>query len=328
MTNHILKWWHYLIAVTILLLLAIISLSIGTGDLSIWSLLTGGGTANEWRLLIVSRIPRTIAIILAGASLSIGGLIMQSIMQNRFVEPSTTGVTESVSLTLLIVTLLLPNASLFTKMSLAIVGAIIGSLILLSVIRALSKGQVMLVPLIGIILAGIINAVANLIAWHFDLQATLSAWRLGDFSGVLKGRYEMIYFEAILLLVAYLYAERFTIVSLGKDISINLGLNYRQITLIGVVMVAMISAISMIVAGTLPFLGIVVPNIVAYLFGDNIKSTLPMVAMGGAIFVLMSDMISRLMIYPAEIPVGTVIGTLGSGLFLFIIFKWMRRRVL
>lgn len=314
------KWRYYLITALFLLGLTILSIVIGTGELSINNIFLGQASAHELQILFVSRLPRTSAIILAGASLSIGGLIMQALAQNRFVEPSTTGVTESASMGLLLATLFLPNASLMIKMSVAMLFSVVGTFILMTVIRKLGRGQMLVVPLIGLILSGIIGAISKLIAWQYDLQGTLQAWSIGDFSGVLKGRYELIYIELILVLIAYLYAERFMIISLGKDISINLGVNYQRLSLVGLVIVAFIAAISLVIVGTLPFLGIVVPNIVSLLFGDHLKESLPLVAMWGAGFVLLSDIISRLLIYPAEVPVGVVIGVLGSGLFLMIIF--------
>lgn len=321
------KWHHYLVIAILLIILSIISLAIGTGEISLLAIISGRATLNEINLLFVSRLPRTITIIISGASLAIGGLIMQALMQNRFVEPATTGVTESASLGLLIATIFFPNSDLLMKMIIAIIFAIVGTLILMNIIQHLGQGQIFVVPLLGIILSGIVGAIDDYLAWQFNLQMTLQSWSLGDFSGVLRGRYELIYFSIILLVVAYLFAERFTIVSLGKDIATNLGLNYQTISLLGIIIVSFISAISLVVIGTLPFLGIVVPNIISLIYGDNLKNSLPIVAMSGAIFVLVSDIIARSIIYPAEIPVGVVIGVIGAGLFLLLLYYLNKKPV-
>lgn len=320
------KGWHYLSAVLLLFILCLVSLSLGTEEVSLLSFIQGEATDSAREVIFVSRIPRTISLILSGSSLAIAGLMMQSFVQNRFVEPATTGVTESASLGLLIVTLLRPEMPLMGKIIFAILFAMIGSFILITVINRIGKGHLVVVPLIGMILSGIIGAIGNFLAWQFNLQSVLQSVNMGDFSGVLQGRYEMIYIELFLLLAAYYFVDRFMIVALGRDIATNLGINYNLFILIGLAFVASISAISLVIAGSLPFLGIVVPNIISLFFGDNLKQTLPLVALGGAILLTVSDIISRLIVYPAEIPVGVVIGVLGSGMVLVLLRYYIDER--
>jgi len=305
----------------IILCLALLSINIGTADFSLKSIFQGSMTQDQWQILTVSRIPRTISIILAGASMSIAGLILQLLVQNKFVEPSTTGITESSGLGILIVTILFPAASIMTKMIFAVIFSLFGTFLLMQVIKHIKNKSVIVVPLLGMTLSGIIGSFATFIAWEFDLQSTLSAWSLGDFSGILKGRFELLYLVGIVCLLAYFYADKFTLASLGKTMSENLGLNYKQIYSIGLIIVAVVSGINTVVAGSLPFLGMIIPNIVSTIFGDYARKSLPFVSMGGAIFVLVSDILSRTLIAPAEMPVGVIMGVIVSAAFLIILIK-------
>src|SRR5690606_39202770 len=97
-----------LVAIVVTLALAIISLFVGVSDVSLGALLSSSPEDRPTQVLLISRIPRTLAIILSGASMAIAGLVMQMVVRNRFVEPSTAGTTESASLGFLTVTLLAP----------------------------------------------------------------------------------------------------------------------------------------------------------------------------------------------------------------------------
>lgn len=116
-------------------------------------------------------------------------------------------------------------------------------------------------------------------------------------------------------------ADRFTVSGMGRDFSVNVGLNYRRVQLTGMGMIAIISGVVIVVIGVLPFLGLIVPNIVSMIFGDNLRRTVPWVALLGALLVISCDIIGRLIIYPFEIPVSALLGVLGAVIFLMLIIK-------
>lgn len=246
---------------------------------------------------------------------------MQMLMRNRFVEPSMTGTTESAALGLLLVTLLFPSTPVGVKMLAASVVAILGLGGFMLIIRRLPPTATLLIPLTGIIYGGVISAVGVFIAYEYDMMQSLVAWVLGDFSSVLAGRYELLWGTAVLCGIAYLYANQFTIVGLGREMSVSLGLNPQQITLIGLVIVALIAAMVVVTVGGIPFVGLVVPNVMSRLMGDNARDTLPWIMVFGAVLMLACDILSRLLNFPYEIPVGTIIGILGSITFLYLLFR-------
>ena len=304
------------------LLLVLSSLFIGVSEVSIHTLFTDEA-ARE--VFFASRIPRTASVILTGMSMANAGLIMQMLMRNRFVEPSMTGTTQAAALGLLLVTLLMPQGSVTLKMLFACFAAIIGLMGFMLIVRVLPPTAKLLAPLVGIIYGGVIGAVATFIAYEYDMMQYLVAWFIGDFSSVLAGRYELLWLTAALCILAFLYANQFTIAGLGKDISTNLGLNHNTIVMIGLLIVALISAIVVVTVGAIPFVGLVVPNIVSRLMGDNVRRVLPWIMMSGAALVLACDILSRLVNYPYEIPVGTIIGIIGTILFLYLLYARPRR---
>ncbi|WP_066296982.1 ABC transporter permease [Arthrobacter luteolus] len=304
---------------TAVLVLAVVSMFVGVSDVSLGSLLAGDEHA--WDIFWISRVPRTLSIILAGMALSVAGLIMQLMARNKFVEPSTVGTVESASLGILVVTVFLPGASLFLKMSTATVFAVAGTALFLLVLRRIPLRNTLIVPLVGIMLGGVIAAVTTFFAYRFDLLQTLNSWMTGDFSGVLRGRYELLWIVGALTLIGYLAADRFTVAGMGQDFTTNLGLNYNRVMTLGLIIVSLISAVVVVSVGSVPFLGLIVPNLVSLLIGDNVRRAIPWVAIFGAGFVLACDIIGRTIRYPYEIPVGVIVSAIGSALFLYLLLR-------
>ncbi|EIM27484.1 ABC-type enterochelin transport system, permease component [Microvirga lotononidis] len=310
-----------LLVLAAVMVLALISLLIGASDLSPASLLSPQDGSQATRILVVSRIPRTVALVLAGMAMAVAGLIMQMLTQNRFVEPSTAGTVESAGLGLLTVTLFAPDLPVFGKMLVAAGFALAGTALFLRILRLVPLRSVLTVPLVGIMLGGIISAITTFFAYRFDLMQSLNAWTTGDFSGVLRGRYELLWVTFGLTLLAYLAADRLTLAGTGRDFSTNLGLRYRSVVSFGLVIVSMVTATVVVTVGMMPFLGLIVPNVVSMMIGDNMRRALPRVAVMGAGLVLVCDVIGRVVYYPYEVPIGTIMGVVGSALFLVLLLK-------
>jgi iron complex transport system permease protein len=313
-----------LLAIVATAILAVVSLFVGVSDLSLGALLSTSPEARPMQILLISRIPRTLAIILSGSAMAIAGLVMQMIVRNRFVEPSTAGTTESASLGFLVATLLVPGWPLMGKMLIAAAFALAGTALFLRILRAVPLRDVMLVPLVGIMLGGIIGAVTSFFAYRFELLPSLLAWNMGDFSGILRGRYELLWIGLGCGALAYLAADRFTVAGMGKDFTTNLGLNYQQVMVLGLIIVSLVSAVVLVTAGSIPFLGLIIPNLVSLMVGDNMRRTVPWVAVMGAGFVLACDILGRVVRYPYEIPISVVVGVIGSAVFLYLLLRSRR----
>ena len=309
-----------LIIVAVTLVLFAVSLSVGVAEFS-WAKLFSGSLNDSTQVMITSRLPRTFAIVLTGASMGVAGMMMQILLKNRFVEPSMVGASQSATLGLLLMALLLPAAPLLAKMSVAAVAALLGMLLFMTLVRRLPPTAQLLVPLVGIIYGGVIEAVYTFIAYEADMMQLISFWQSGDFSGVLQGRYELLWLTGILAAAAYAIADQLTIVGLGESAAVNLGINPRAVLWAGLVMVALITSLVLVTVGNIPFIGLVVPNIVSLLLGDKLRAGLPAVALLGAALVLLCDIVGRVIVFPFEIPVSTVFGVLGTVLFLGLLMR-------
>lgn len=315
------KYGAYLIGLGLLSTLVMLSLVTGVTRMSLIDL---WHDAEMREILFVSRFPRTVALVLAGSAMSVAGQIMQMLTQNRFVEPSVVGTTQSASLGLLLVMVWYPAAPVIFKMCIASLFALAGTVLFMLLIQRIRQKSAFIVPLAGIMLGAVFSSVTTFLGMQFDILQSLGSWESGDFSSVMQGRYELIWIVGMITLLAALIADRFTVAGLGQDFSVNVGLNYRQIQLTGMAMIAIVSGMVIVVVGVLPFLGLVVPNIVSMIFGDNLRRTVPWVAMTGAILVLSCDILGRLIIYPFEVPVSALLGVLGAAVFLVLIIRGRR----
>lgn len=313
-----------ILAIVVTIALAIVSLFVGVSDVSLGALLSPSPQDRPMQVLLISRIPRTLAIILSGSAMAVAGLVMQVIVRNRFVEPTTSGTTESASLGFLAVTLLAPGWPLMGKMLVSAAFALAGTALFLRILRAVPLRDAMLVPLVGIMLGGVIGAVTSFIAYRYELLPSLLAWTMGDFSGILRGRYELLWIGLACGVLAYVAADRFTVAGMGKDFTTNLGLNYQRVMVLGLVIVSMVSAVVLVSAGSIPFLGLIIPNLVSLMVGDNMRRTVPWVAVTGAGFVLACDILGRVVRAPYEIPISVVVGVIGSAIFLYLLLRTRR----
>ncbi|WP_345751408.1 ABC transporter permease [Microbacterium rhizophilus] len=301
--------------------LSVASLFIGVSDVSPLALLAGGPESRAAFLLLVSRIPRTLALLLVGASLAIAGLIMQMLVRNRFVEPGTTGVSEFATLGMLVTMVFWPGMALVGKMGVAALFGLAGTWVFLRIIRAVPVRQLVLVPLVGIMLGGIVAAVTTFFAYRLDLLQSLGQWAQGSFAGVMQGRYEFLWVAGLMGAIAWVAADRFSVIGLGEEFATNLGLDYRRVVAIGMMIIAVTTAAVLVTAGMIPFLGLVVPNVVSLIIGDNVRRSIPWVAGLGAVFVVGCDILARVLRFPYEIPLSVIVGIIGAGLFLWLLLR-------
>lgn len=306
----------FIIASLIVLGLAIVSIM--TGAYSIMSQEDG------LDMVFITRIPRTLALMLTGLALSTSGLVMQLISQNRMVEPTTTGTIEWASLGLILVYILIPSPTMVQRMLGAIIFSFIGSMIFFLIIRKIKLKSSLYVPILGIMLAGVVSAFTTFISIEFDMMQALEIWFQGSFAGVQKGRYEFLFLIIAISIAIFFYADRLTMAALGEDFSTNIGLNYKRIILIANFLVSIAVGIVAAVIGKVPFLGLIVPNLVSLVKGDNLRENLPWTGLISMGIILLADIISRTIIAPFEVPVSLILGSFGSVFFIGLLLRTRR----
>ncbi len=282
------------------------------------------GDLEQLEIFLISRLPRLLAILCTGVGMSVAGLIMQQLCMNKFVSPTTGATISSAQFGILLALLFLPNSTLWGRAIFSFVFAILGTWIFVWFIQRIRFKDVVMVPLVGIMFGNVIGGITNYLAYKYEMTQALSTWLVGHFSLVLRGRYEIVWLVVPLVILAFLFANHFNIVGMGKDFSRNLGVPYNLVLFMGLTIVAMITASVVVVVGSISYIGLIVPNLVAMFKGDKIRGTLTDTALFGAIFVLVCDMLGRVVIAPYELPIELIIGILGSILFILLLLYRLR----
>lgn len=309
---------YLIIAIIVILLLSLISLFTGAYDIL--------GQKDGWDMFFITRVPRTIALMLSGAAMAIAGLVMQLLTQNRFVEPTTSGTSEWAGLGLMVSFLLLPSPTLLQRMIFTIVFSFIGTMVFFLLLKRIRLKSSLMVPVIGIMLGAIVSAVSTFLGLLFSMTQSMEDWFQASFAPIQKGRYEFLWLIIIFTALIYLYADRITLAGLGKSVATNLGLNYNKIILIGTALVSITVGIVAAVVGNLPFIGLIVPNIVSLIRGDNLKSNLIWGSLFGMGIISLCDIIARLVIRPFELPVSLILGSFGALVFIFLLLIQRKAR--
>ncbi|NLY45655.1 MAG: iron chelate uptake ABC transporter family permease subunit [Tissierella sp.] len=317
--NHNRIWTKsFIFAIMIVIALGVISLFTGVYDIR--------GQEDGMSMFFITRVPRTVALMLTGAAMSMSGLVMQLITQNRLVEPTTTGTIEWAGLGLILVYLLFPAPTLLQRMAGAIIFSFIGTMVFFFFLRRVKLRSSLIVPIIGMMLGAVISAISTFVGLVFQMTQNIESWFVGSFASVQIGRYEYLWIIVIVTFFIFLYADRLTLAGLGEDIATSLGVNYNRIVIFGTGLISLAVGVVAAVIGNLPFLGLIVPNVVSIYRGDDLRSNLPWVCLLGMGTITLCDIISRTIIMPFEVPVSLILGTVGAVVFIYILLKQRRRK--
>ncbi|MFJ7951008.1 ABC transporter permease [Lysinibacillus sp. NPDC096418] len=310
------RLWMLVVAAVIL---SFISLFIGAIDIKPTDLLDW--QSDESQIFLASRLPRLMAIILAGAGMSIAGLIMQSLSRNKFVSPTTAGTLDAAKLGIIISMIFFSNVTYMQQIMFGFTFALVGTFIFMRLLDRIKFKDVIFVPLIGIMYGNIISSITTFLGYESEILQNVSAFFMGSFTLVVSGRYELLYVAVPAIIIAYIFANKFTVAGMGEDFAKNLGLSYKTVLNIGLVLIAIISTTVVLTVGVIPFLGLIVPNIVSLYLGDNLRKTIPHTVALGVVFLLACDILSRIIVWPYEIPVNTTVAVIGSAIFLVMLFR-------
>ena len=307
-----------------LLIISILSLFVGVMDIDLSTLLSSGNEM-ELNIFLLARIPRLLAILCTGVGMSVAGLIMQQLCMNKFVSPSTGATIQSAQFGILLSLVFLPAIGLWGRVMLAFTMSILGTWIFVWFIQKIQFKSAVLVPLIGIMFGNVLGGITSFIAYKFEVTQQLSTYFVGSFALIIKGNYELVWLVVPLVIIAFIFANYFNIVGIGKDFSKNLGVNYKLVLFLGLTIASMITASVVTIVGQISYIGLIVPNIVAVFKGDKIKGTLVDTALLGALFVLICDVIARSVIMPYELPIELIVGIIGSVMFIAMLIYKLNR---
>ena len=283
-------------------------------------------------IILNVRLPRVLCVTLAGAALSICGAAMQGLLRNPLADGSTMGVSSGAALGAIIAVatgFILPGLSFGGSMIMAMAFAF-GSLILIlslayTLDRSLSTGSIIL---IGVIFTMFISAIISLIiTFSSDHTRTLSFWTMGSFSGV---NYDQAKIMCVALVICGGILIRFSpelnAFAIGEDNARHIGVNVKRVKLIVLITVSVLIGVCVSIAGTVSFVGLIMPHIARMLVGPNHKRLLPASLFSGAIFLLLADLTARTLLSPIELPIGVVTSIVGAVAFVIIFYKTRKAR--
>ena len=300
---------------TTLVVLSICSLFLGVMDMDVVKIFSNEADM-ELKVFLLARVPILLAILCTGVGMSVSGLIMQQLCMNKFVSPSTGATIQSAQFGILLSLVYLPMLGLWGRVLLAFAASILGTWIFVWFAQRIQFKNTVLVPLIGIMFGNVLGGITSFIAYKYEVTQQLSSYFVGSFALIIRGNYELVWLAVPLVILAFIFANYFNIVGMGRDFSQNLGVNYKVVLFLGLTIASMITASVVTVVGQISYVGLIIPNLVTLFKGDKIKGTLIDTALMGALFVLVCDMIARSVIRPYELPIELIVGIIGSFLFI------------
>ena len=306
----------FMLAVAAVFALGVVSLFTGVYDIQ--------GQEDGLNMFFITRVPRTMALMLTGAAMSMAGLVTQLITRNRLVEPTTSGTIEWAGLGLVFVYVVFPAPTLVLRMTGAIAFSFVGTMIFFLFLRKIKLRSSLIVPIIGMMLGAVISSISTFVGLVFQMTQSIETWFVGSFAPVQIGRYEYLWLIVIVTLLIFIYADRLTLAGLGEDIATSLGVNYNRVIILGTGLISIAVGVVAAVIGNLPFLGLIVPNIVSMYRGDDLRGNLPWVCVLGMGTITLCDIVSRTIIMPFEVPVSLILGTVGSITFIVILLRQRR----
>lgn len=293
---------------------------VSLGD--ILKVLSGGqaGTA-AYRIILYSRLPRVLAGLLAGSALAVSGALLQSVLTNPLASPGVIGVNAGAGLLVALSSAILP-VSAWTVPLAAFLGAALGALLVLSISEAAGASKISLV-LTGVAVSNIFSAGIDAAVTFFpDALNGYSDFRIGGFSGVTAVRLiPAAWVIGLGLLAALSLAQQIDVLALGDETAQNLGLPVRRTRFLLLLIAAALAGAAVSFSGLLGFVGLVAPQTIRRLMCRGGSAQLLASALGGALLLVLCDLLSRTLVRPYELPVGVVMSLVGGPFFIWLLFR-------
>jgi len=307
-----------------------LSMTVGSFQMSLVDVFTFSFLQDDTakKIFLDIRLPRILNALFIGAALACSGNILQSLLQNNLAEPGIIGISAGAGLGAIIM-FLIPNFSTYILLTpVAFIFAMSTTFLIFAIAKALTTKYTNFLSSNKIILAGIaINALLSaanglllIIAGKANTQIIF--WLTGGVSG--KGWFEFSFsapFIIIGLIISLLIRKELAILSSGVEIAQSLGVSTKTIQIISILTASLLAAAAVSVAGIIVFVGLIIPNIARLILqGDN-KNAIAISTILGAIFMVLSDLLARTLIAPAEVPVGIITSFIGAPIFIWLIIR-------
>ena len=321
----------------VLLACVVLALKVGAVPISVTDLLVNLGRvaigqsdqlSTEYRLIVFElRLPRILLGILVGAALSVSGASFQAVLRNPLADPFVLGVSSGAAVGSIFALIVAPQLALITPL-----GAFLGAIATIAAVYFLGRREGQL-DSTALLLGGIISA-SFLSAIIMFLMTTLAGrdlrgmvfWLMGDLSTPVSSGLHWIFTVGLLAGIGAIYttAADLNLMLTGEREAIHLGVDVTRVKLVVYVSASLLTALAVSVSGAIGYVGLLVPHAVRLLFGSDYRLLIPASALGGAIAIVVADMLARTVAAPTELPVGAMTAIAGAPFFIYLLRRGMR----
>lgn len=320
------KTYSFIVAVVLFVAMFFVAILFGAADTTmkdLWHAITGSNTSDAISAIRDIRLPREIAAIFVGAALATAGAIMQGITRNPLADPGLLGLTAGANAMLAIKFAFFPSVSYFGSIFFCFIGALLGAALVFGIGSARKGGlSPFRIVLAGAAVSTFLIALEQGISLYFKVSKDVTMWTAGGLIGTSWAQLKMIIpFIVVGILFAIMFSRQLTVLSLNEEVAIGLGQKIMIVKTILFVIVIILAATAVALAGNLVFIGLMIPHITRAIVGTDYRFIIPMSVLVGATFMLFADTVARTIHAPYETPIIAVLAILGLPFFLFIVRK-------
>ncbi|RXK18627.1 iron ABC transporter permease [Macrococcus sp. DPC7161] len=266
------------------------------------------------------RMPRVIAALLVGMALSCSGAVMQGVTKNPLADPALIGINAGAMFAISVLFGVMPDTSFISVLLVGFLGALVGGTIVLMLGMSQRGGfNTIRIILAGAAVSALLTALSQGVSLFFKTNQVSNLWTSGGVKGVTWSQIMMSAPLIIVVLIVLMFlSHRLTVMSLGEELAQGLGVNTSNMRLLFSLLTMLLAGTAVAIAGNLAFVGLIVPHIARYLAGTDYKRVLPLTLVLGGLFIVMSDMIARLM---NDITINAVVSVIGVPFFIYLVRK-------
>ncbi|MET3938122.1 iron complex transport system permease protein [Paenibacillus sp. PvP094] len=320
----------FLSAIAILLISLFVAISLGAKSLTletVWAAIFQYNPAlTPHQIIHDLRLPRVVAAAVVGAAFAVAGALMQGITRNPLADTGVLGINAGATFMMALSFAIWPGLPYAWLMGLSFVGAVLSTLFIFLLGSAAPGGLTsMRLTVAGAVVAAMLSSLSTGVAIYFDLSQDLAFWYAGGFGGI-EWRHLRLIVPVLLitLLLTMPLARRVSLMSLGEEVALGLGINIRMTRFLALTAVVILAGVSVSAVGSIGFVGLVIPHISRKLVGVNYRLIIPMSSLLGAILLVLADLGSRIVNPPEELAVGIMVAFVGVPFFLYLARKERR----
>jgi iron complex transport system permease protein len=306
------------------------AVSFGAKDLTLGTVWTAvfhyDRTVTAHQIVHELRLPRVVGAAVIGAAFAVAGALMQGVTRNPLADTGILGINSGAMFVVALCFALFPSLPYSALMAASFGGAVMSTLLIFALGSAARGGMTPLrLTLAGSVVAAMLSSLSSGIAIYYDLNQDLAFWYAGGVAGMKWSHLQLLVPVILITLVlSFLLARSVSLLSLGDEIAVNLGVNAKRVRLLAMAATVVLAGVSVSAAGAIGFIGLVIPHISRKLAGVHYRLLIPMSALLGACLLVLADLGARTVNPPKELAIGAMVAMVGVPFFLYLARKERR----